>query len=129
MSSTTFLTFDTKNAKDNGSLSGLQPSSVIAMAYQAAGMSATAEKSIQLKVCCNSTIDFLRYPLEACENSCYHNNAMLSNDFCHCWLCEQEPGFARAGFLLFVISAGSKAAVMIPCFYVLLKGLDAVSVG
>ena len=46
MGSTAFLTLDAKYAKDNGSLSGLKSSSVIAMAYQAASMPAAAEKSV-----------------------------------------------------------------------------------
>ena len=91
-----FFAFDAKNAKDNGSLPGLKSSSVRTVAYQTTGMTAVATELIQWNICRYLSVNFRSYPLEAIENSCYHDNAMMSNDFRHCWLCEQGPGFARA---------------------------------
>ena len=88
--------FDTENAKDNSALPCFQPSIVIPVSNQEAGMAATTAEPIQRKIGCYFSVSFRCYPLEAFENSCYHDNAMLSNDFCHCLLYEQEPGFARA---------------------------------
>ena len=96
MGSATFLASDPKNAKDNGPLPGLKPSSVITMAYQTTGMTAVATELIQWNIRRYLSVNFRSYPLEACENSCYHDNAMMSNDFRHCWLYEQGPGFPRA---------------------------------
>ncbi len=97
------LAFDTKNMQDNRALSHLEPSSVISMPNQATGMAAAAVEPIYWKICCDFSVYFWCYPLEACEISCYHDGAMLSNDFCHCWLWEQEPGFARAWVPAFCI--------------------------
>ena len=109
MGSAAFLTLDTENAKNNGPLIGFQSPSVITMAYQAAGMPAAAVKSIQWKVCCNPAIDFFCYPLEFCENSCYHDNVLQKQPF-GCFWGRAGTYFLRVGFLLFVICAGLRAS-------------------
>ncbi len=103
----TLPAFHAENTKDNRALPCFQTTAVIPVTNQAASMPATAAQPVQRKIGCDFPVNFLCYPLEPFEVSCYHDNAMLSNDFGHCWLCEQEPGFARAGFLLFVICIGS----------------------
>ena len=53
----------------------------------------------------------------------------MSNDFCHCWLCKQGPGFARAWVPAFRYECWlEKPAVMIPCTAVLLKGFKRVGI-
>ena len=107
MCTAAFLASDAQNAKDNRAMSCFQPPAIIPVTNQAAGVPAASTQSVQRKIGCDFSVNFRCYPLEPFKVSCYHDNAMLSNDFGHCWLCEQEPGFARAGFLLFVICTGS----------------------
>ena len=96
MCTAAFLASDAHNAKDNRALSCFQPPAVIPVTNQAAGVPAAATQFVQRKIGCDFSVNFRCYPLEPFEVSCYHDNAMLSNDFGHCWLWEQEPGFARA---------------------------------
>ena len=107
MCTAAFPASDTQNVQDYCALPCFQATGVISVTNQAAGVPTAATQSVQRKIRCDFSVYFRCYPLESFEVSCYHDNAMLSNDFGHCWLCEQEPGFARAGFLLFVICTGS----------------------
>ena len=121
-----FFAFDTENAQDNGALSCFQPSAVISVTNQTARMAAAAAHSIQWKIRCDIAVNFLCYPLEAFENSCYHINALMSNDFCHCWLCASRSRLCEGGFLLFcylpVCGFSNKPVVMIPWYLPVRKG-------
>ena len=127
MCSAAFFAFDAKNAKDNGSLPGLKPSSVITVAYQAAGMPTVATELIQWNICRYLSVNFRSYPLEAIENSCYHDNAMMrAMTFAIAGCMSRDRAFLGRGSLLFVMSAGlEKPAVMITCIFMLLKVPDA----
>ena len=116
----TFPAFDSENVKDNRALPGFQATAVIPVTNQAASVPTAAAQSVQRKIGCDFSVNFLCYPLEPFEVSCYHDSAMLSNDFGHCWLCEQEPALRGRGscFLYYVpaLDLVPKPAVMIPCY-------------
>ncbi len=91
-----FFAFDSKNAKDNGPLPCLKPSSVITVAYQTTGMTAAATELIQWNICRYLPVNFRSYPLEACENSCYHDIVVRSNHSAAS-VAEQERTFSGLG--------------------------------
>ena len=90
MRSATLPAFDSENVKDNRALPGFQATAVIPVTNQAASEPTAAAQPVQRKIGCDFSVNFRCYPLDPFEVSCYHDNAMLSNDFGHCLLCEQE---------------------------------------
>ena len=90
-----FPAFDAENTQDNGTLPCFQATAVIPVTNQAAGVPAAAPQPVQRKICCDFSVNFWCYPLETFEISCYHDDAVFSNDF---WpllvLCEQERTFS-----------------------------------
>ncbi len=77
MCTAAFPAFDAENTQDNGTLPCFQPPAVIPVTNQAASVPAAATHSVQRKIGCDFSVNFLCYPLEPFEVSCYPDTAML----------------------------------------------------